>query len=206
MHPIYMLSGNYGLARNYNKRIDFTGTYAAEDRFETDRTNALVTLNETENQTQPAIIAQLNRGVDNNFRPILFGAIAKGARGMGYWKDGGSVGDIAKRPWWDELPKIAKEIEQMMPLIRADHKTSWSATCTHDKLIYGSRTVGEDHYMIIANPTRKTIDASFDLQNYQGKASVIADYFTKNRIGKLKEGTFSLTMPPQSTKVIAFVK
>ena len=206
MHPIYMLSGTYGLARKYNKRIDFTGTYVAQDRFETDITNALLTLNETQNQTQPAIIAQINRGVDNNFRPILFGAIAKGARGMAFWRDGGSVGDIAKQSWWSELPKIAKEIELMMPLIRANHKTSWSVKADNNKIIYGTRTVDNQGYMILANPTRKEISVTFTPNNLPYKVASIKDYFTKQSAGLVKENSFTITLLAQSSKVIKLVK
>ncbi|MCH9814591.1 MAG: hypothetical protein K0U47_11695 [Epsilonproteobacteria bacterium] len=206
MHPIYMLSGTYGLARKYNKRVDFTGTYAAEDHHESDRTNAFVTLNETENQTQPAIIAQLNRGVNNNFRPILFGAIAKGARGAAYWRDGGSVGDIAKRAWWSDLPKISQEIKQMMPLIRADHKTQWHAQSDHDKIIAGTRTVDNTCYMILANPTRKEIKTTFKLQNMPYETKSVIDYFTKVNIVKVVSNTITIILPPQSSKVITLVK
>ncbi len=206
MHPLYMLSGTYALAKKYNKRVDFTGTYVAEDMLETVRTNAFVTLNDTENQTQPAIIAQINRGVGNNFRPILFGAIAKGARGMGFWKDGGSVIKIEKQPWWGDLPKIAEEIKQMMPLIRADHKTSWGATSDHDKIIFGTRTVNNLGYMIIANPTRSEKTVTFTLHDLPYNTNSVQDYFTKKPTGKIQGNNLTITVAPQNSKVITLAK
>ena len=206
MHPIYMLSGTYGLARKYNKRVDFTGTYVAEDRYERDRTDAFSVLNQTQNQTQPAVIAQINRGVDKNFRPILFGAIAKGAKGMAFWRDGGSVGDISKQPWWKDLPKISKEIEQMMPLIRSNHKTSWSALSDEKELIYGTRTLNNIGYMIIANPTRVEKSVTFSLSNLPYKPTAVLDYFTNQKTGQTKEDGISLVIAPQSSKVIKLVK
>ena len=206
MHPIYMLSGTYALARKYNKRMDFTGTYVAEDRFETDRTKAFTILNETQNQTQPAVIAQINRGIDNNFRPILFAAIAKGAKGMAFWRDGGSAGDIAKQVWWDDLPKIAKEIEQMKPLIRTNHKTSWSATSNNDKLIYGTRTLDKTGYMIIANPTRSEKTVTFELHDLPYKPTSVQEYFTQKTIGKIQENKISFTIDAQDSKVIKLAK
>jgi hypothetical protein len=206
MHPIYMLSGTYALARKYNKWVDFTGTYAAEDMYETDRTKAFVTLNETQNQTQPAVIAQINRGVDKNFRAILFGAIAKGARGMAFWRDGGTAGDIKNQPWWSELPKISQEIKQMMPLIRADHHTSWSVKSDNNNLIFGTRTVNNIGYMIIANPTRSKKTVTFTLKNLPYKANLVKDYFTKKSITKVQNNNFSITMPPQSSKVIKLTR
>ncbi len=206
MHPIYMLSGTYGLARKYNKRIDFTGTYVAEDRFETDRTNAFTILNETQNQNQPAVIAQINRGVNKNFRPILFAAIAKGARGMAFWRDGGSVGDITKQPWWSDLPNIAKEIEQMMPLIRSDHKTSWSVTSDSRDVVFGTRSVNDIGYLILANPTRDEKRVTFTIHNLPYKVSIAEDYFTKEHLAKVENNQTTITVAPQSSKVVTLVK
>jgi len=207
MHPIYMLSGTYGVARKYNKRVDFTGTYVAEDRYETDRTDAFVTLNDTQNQTQPTIIAQINRGVGLNFRPILFGAIARGARGMAFWRDGGkNVGDISNKSWWSELPKISKEIELMMPLIRADHKTSWSVSTNNDKVIFGTRTVNGLGYMILANPTRSEKIVTFTLENFSYNPSAIIDYFTHKKIGKVQGDKVTLSIEAQNSKVIKLIQ
>jgi len=207
MHPLYMLSGTYGLARKFNKRIDFTGTYVAEDRYETDRTDAFVTLNDTQNQIQPAIIAEINRGVGLNFRPILFGAIARGARGMAFWRDGGkNVGDITDQPWWSDLPKISKEIKLMMPLIRANQNTSWSALSDEDKLIYGTRTVNNEGYMIVANPSRKEIKAHFEIKDFPYHFSAVEDYFTGKCIGNVEKQIIFIILPPQSSKVIKLVK
>ncbi len=205
-HPIYMLSGTYALARKYNKHVDFTGTYAAEDEFETDRTNAFATLNETENQTQPAIIAQINRGVGNNFRPILFGAIAKGARGVAFWKDGGSVVKIEEQPWWNNLPKIAQEIKLMMPLIQSDHHTTWSATSNQDKLIFGTRTLNNIGYMIISNPTRSEKSITFTVHNLPYKVRSVEDYFSKKQSGKVQGESITITVAPQNSKVIKLLK
>ena len=206
MHPLYMLSGTYALARKYNKWIDFTGTYVAEDMYEDDRTKAFVALNETENQNQPAVIAQINRGVDKNFRPILFGAIAKGARGMAFWRDGGSAIRVEKQPWWNTLPKISQEIKLMMPLIRANHHTSWSVKSDYAKLILGTRTVDNNGYIIIANPTRSEKTVTFTLESLPYTAKSVEDYFTKQSITKIQNSSFIIKMPPQSSKVIKLAK
>jgi len=224
MHPLYMLSGTYGLARVYNKRVDFTGTYVAVDTTETDRTNAFVTLNKTQNQTQPAVMAQINRGVGLNFRPILFGAIAKGAKGVAFWKDDQNASDIALKPWWSDLPKIAKEIELMMPLIQADTNNSWSVTrdtnitiptdtnstkiqiSTSDKIIYKTKTLDNKGYMIVANPTRAVHNLAFKIKNLPYKVKSINDYFTKKSISVVDKEAFTITLQPHGTAVLEFVK
>ena len=164
MHPLYMLNGDYGVARQYNNISDITGTYVALDRSPTPTIDALTVLQNMEHQTQPVVIAQINRGIGLNFRPILYGAVAKGAKGMGFWRDGGrGVGPIEKQPWWPDLPNIAREIKQMMPLIRADHHTKWQAKCDDDDLIFGTRTVKGIAYMILANPTEKKLTAKIPI-------------------------------------------
>jgi len=198
-HPIYMLNGTYAIARKYNKDIDFTGTYAAEDTYEKDRTNAFVTLNETENQTIPTIIAQINRGVGNNFKPILFGAIAKGARGVAFWRDSG---DIDQQPWWSLLPQISKEIELMMPLIRANHKPSWHVSSDIDKIIFGTRMVNDNGYIIVTNPTRREKTATLTMHDLPYTATVAKDYFTKKSFGQISENRLTITLAPQSSHVL----
>lgn len=202
MHPIYMLNGAYGLARKYSDNIDFTGTYVAEDRYETDRTPAFELLNQAENQTQPAVIAQINRGIGNNFRPILFGAIAKGAKGVAFWKDGAEAGDIQSQPWWRELPKIADEITSMMPLIQTSTDTSWSATADQQQLIVGTRTLDGKAYMIITNPNRKRIDTTCTLQGLSYQPTQAVDYFSHNAIANVQQNHFTMTLPPQSAYVL----
>ncbi len=206
MHPIYMLSGTYGLARKYNKRIDFTGTYVAQDHYDTDTTNAFTALNQTQNQTQPAVIAQINRGVGKNFRAILFAAIAKGAKGMAYWRDGGSVGDIEKRDWWSDLPKISKEIKAMMPLIIATHKTKWNVQSDEKKFIYGTRFVYENAYMIISNIAYTDKTAEFTIKDLPYNAIGVLDYFTNEEIAKIKNGKFSISIKAHGSKVIKLAK
>ena len=205
LHPLYMLSGTYAIARKYNKRVDFTGTYAAEDMYEDDRTKAFSTLNQTQNQNQPTIIAQINRGVDKNFKAILFGAIAKGARGMAFWKDGADGVNIEKQPWWDELPKISKEIEKMMPLITSTQFTSWSVACRDEKVVFGTREVNKEGFMIISNPTRKEKTVTFDIHELPYKATSIEDYFTHKTMGKVNNNSFSITLKPQSAEVLKLV-
>jgi hypothetical protein len=201
-HPLYMLNGTYGLARKYTKRVDLTGTYVAEDRTNKDITDAFVALNEAQNQTIPAVIAQINRGVGLNFRPILFAAISKGARGVAFWKDGGVAGDISKQPWWKDLPNIAKEIKLMMPLIQANHKTAWKVKSDNKKIIHGTRMLNNKAYMITSNPTSKAQKVTFEVKNLPYKAKSIKDYFSKKDIGKVNENSFTLTLQPYGSMVI----
>ena len=92
MHPIYALNGNEGLARKYKCEeahlTDITGNYIGSDNGEAGtRTDGFVVLDNIQGQRQPVVIAQINRGVGMEMRPRLYAAIAKGAKGMGFWRD-----------------------------------------------------------------------------------------------------------------------
>ncbi len=205
-HPIYMLSGSYGLARMYNNYVDLTGTYVAEDGYETPIVENFEVLDKTPGQQQPVVFAQINRGVGENFRAVLYGAIAKGARGVGFWRDGGSAGRIEKRPVAKQLPKIAKEIVQLMPLILTDHQTKWQATSSSEKLLYGTRELNGEAYLIVSNPTRKVVDAAFTFKGVPYQPRLAEDYFSHQKIGDVKNGVLSLSIQPHDALVVKLAR
>lgn len=202
MHPIYMLNGAYGQARKYNNLVDVTGTYVAFDRTDIPIVENFTGLQINENQKIPAVIAQINRGVGINFRSVLFGAIAKGAKGMGFWRDGGSGVNIENEPWWEDFPNIVSEINQMMPLIRESHFTDWFATCNNDELIFGSRNYNEKGHIIIANPTGNSIKASFTIENLNYEISNVKDYFSNSVISAPNKNVFTISIDARGTKIV----
>ena len=202
MHPIYMLNGAYGQARKYNDLVDITGTYVALDRTDRSMVHNFIGLQVSENQLLPAVIAQINRGVGLNFRPILFGAIAKGAKGLGFWRDGGSGINIEKAQWWNDFPNMVNEIEQMMPLIRESHFTNWTVECDNDAIIFGSRMHKNKGHLIIANPTNSRIVAKLTISDLPYSISSVKDYFTKQIIGDIDNNMIKITIDPHGTKVI----
>jgi len=87
------------------------------------------------------VIAQINRGVGDEMRPRIFGAIAYGARGIGFWRDSydpaGMPSDplrVENRDWWGDFPSISSEIDQMLAagLIQVPHWTEWSIDTDED--------------------------------------------------------------------------
>ena len=202
MHPIYMLNGAYGLARKYNNISDITGTYVAKDRTNTPLSENFTGLQINENQKQPAVIAQINRGVGLNFRPVLFGAIAKGAKGMGFWRDGGSGINIEKAQWWNDFPNMVNEIEQMMPLIRESHFTDWTVECDNDAIIFGSRMYKNKGHLIIANPTSTKIQANFTISGLPYSINLVKNYFDGSLVGEANSNTINMTIEANGSKVI----
>lgn len=202
MHPIYMLNGAYGLARKYNNISDITGTYVAKDRTKIPLSENFTGLQINENQKQPAVIAQINRGVGLNFRPVLFGAIAKGAKGLGFWRDGGSGINIEKAAWWNDFPNMVKEIEQMMPLIRESHFTDWTVECDNDALIFGSRMHKNKGHLIIANPTSAKIQANFTISGLPYSINLVKNYFDGLLAGEVNSNTLNIAIEAHGSKVI----
>ncbi len=201
--PIYMLNGAYGMARKYTNLVDITGTYVANDGSTESLINHLEIMDKTPNLTMPANFAQMNYGVGENFKAILFGAIAKGAKAMGYWRDGGSTGnDISSRAWWGSLPQIKTEIDQMMPLIRSDHHTSWSVECNNEKVTYGTRSIQDLGYMIISNPTAEEVKLSCIIKDLPYKITGVEDYFTKENQGSWSDNSIEIVLPRHGTQVI----
>lgn len=202
MHPIYMLNGAFGIARKYNDISDITGTYVAFDRTDRQIVQNFTGLQINENQLQPAVIAQINRGVGLNLRPILFGAIAKGAKGMGFWRDGGSGIDIEKALWWNDFPDMVREIEHMIPLIRESHFTDWTVSCDNNNLLYGSRMYNNKGHLIISNPTASRIQANFTIIGLSYRIGLVKDYFNNGIAGDINGNTITVTLNPYGTKVI----
>jgi len=202
MHPIYMLNGAYGLARKYNNISDITGTYVAKDRTNIPLSENFTGLQINENQKQPAVIAQINRGVGLNFRPVLFGAIAKGAKGIGFWRDGGSGINIEKAQWWNDFPNMVNEIEQMMPLIRESHFTNWTVECDNDGIIFGSRMHKNKGHLIIANPTNSRVNANFIISGLPYTIKLVKNYFTSSLVGESNGNTINITINAHDSKVI----
>ncbi|RUM64408.1 MAG: hypothetical protein DSZ05_07520 [Sulfurospirillum sp.] len=213
--PVYMLQGDYGLARKYNDLSDIAGAYVATNRLVED-TNLIEQpsiyeyeiMDRTPNQTQPVVFAEITRGVQENFRPVLFGAIAKGARGAAFWRDGGSSGDITKRRWWNDLPNIKAEINKMMTagIIQADHNPAFSTTASNPKIIAGTRVVNGVGYIIAANPTNRAVTSSYTLNGLGYTPSALQDFITGAGTGTVSGSSVTFTIPAYGSKVIKLLQ
>jgi len=131
--PVYIVNGSPNLApqyKNHRHRIaDITGTYIGNKGF---GTNNFTVLDNSPNQKMPVAIAQIN-GNKVPLRTRLYGAIAHGAKGMGYWRD--------------FTPNV-KEVEALMPLIRQPHWTTWKVRADNDMIDIGTREYQNECYII----------------------------------------------------------
>jgi len=217
LHPIYALQGNEGIARKYNSSnvhmTDVVGGYVTQATSATHPDESrgalqLVTLDNIEQQRNPVVLAQINHGVGMLFRPRIFTAIAKGAKGIGFWKDdvdGGTLGSdaipVQDQPWWDDLPNIRREIDQLLPIIRMPHWTNWSLSSDNSLTDYGTRDYQGTGYVIVTNEKDSAQSVTFTIFNLPYAASAAKNFFTDEIEADVNNNQFTVTIPAYGSKV-----
>lgn len=198
-HPIFALQGNYGIARTFAAEgvTDMVGTYVS------DEARRLLLLDRIEGQRNPVVFAQINLGVGRLFRPTLYTAIIKGAKGMSFWRDcyRSKTGEqVEDQPWWPDLPNLRREIDQMLPLIRQPHWTNWRVvTETNTPLHIGTRDFMGEGYILLANWTDKPVPVKFRAEGLSYPPIALLDYFNGRR---LSAGPFlQVTVPAYGSAV-----
>jgi len=223
-HPHYMLAGQYGHTRIYNKFINITGTYTARGLTASSPVTYvgepliynLQMQDYAENQNTPSVIGQFNDGTNEKFRALIFGGIAKGMKGFGYWRDSargethlGRILDVTKQVWWDDLPSIASEIQKMLNagLIQSSHLISFKAIANKpiDKIISGTRLLNNIGYIIIGNTTSKDEKVTFHLQNLGYTPTLVTDFFTGSTTGIISGNSIKITLPAYTSKVLKLI-
>ncbi len=219
LHPIYMLNGNPGVARKYSNDLvnfmDLTGAYVGKGwgAVGDGDVSSLEILDNSPDQNTPAVIAQLQASIGKSFRPILFASIAKGAKGMGFWRDFyyKDTPDprrirVENTLWWNDLPNIKKEIDLMMPLIRQPHWTTWDAKTDDNKVVIGTRELNNIGYIILANLSSKQKHIKISLNNLPYTPKTVQDYFTNKIVSKINNNSFTITLKPHSSGVYKLSK
>jgi hypothetical protein len=201
-HPMHVLQGNYGVARGYdNDTYDFqdlTGAYAAGDA------NALVVLNNLQNRKTPVNIAQINRGVGNQMRPRFWGAVAKGARGFGMWRDAEDQ-PVEQMEWWDDFPQIRAEVDALLPVLRQPHWVDWTVAVSPDNVECGGREYEGGAYLIIANPNGTAINPSFTISGLSYTAEIVRDAFSGWVIKSNPGNSFNMEIAAHDARIIRLV-
>ncbi|MCF6177035.1 MAG: LamG domain-containing protein [Victivallaceae bacterium] len=220
MHPIYFLQGNEGVARKYNTSSisinDIVGDYVTHDNPSTSPEEnrgafGLITLDNIEGQQAPVVMAQINIGVGMRFRARLFTAIAKGAKGVGFWRDTyyapGATVDPTRPPiedqlWWNDLPAINSEINQMLPIIRMPHWTTWSLASSSSLINFGTRDYEGRGYIIVTNESATAITTTFTLTSLPYTATAARNFFTGIIAANISNSQFTVTVPAYGSLVL----
>lgn len=232
MHPIYQLQGETGLSRKYNAigfvsgsnvngvpaLSDVVGTYVHQDPRNSSITTTsftgstkgwgLTLLGNLQAQTQPVSFAQFGspQYSGNNFVAAAYVAIAKGARGIGYWKDcvsaantctnvnGTPIKPIDQNLWWKDLPALAAAINSQLELIRTPHWTTWALTktSTNDNVEFGTRTLNGKAYIIAGNESPGNASPTFSISGLAYAPSYVINAVTKDAIASVSNGSFTL--------------
>jgi len=169
------------------------------------RTDEFIILDNNQNQRQPAVFAQINRGVGLEMRPRLFGAIAHGAKGLSFWRD--YAEDVTGLPWWGDFPNIADEIDQMMDagLIQRPHWTEWSLDTPTEGIDFGTRDLDGEGYLVAANYNDAASVVTFTLDGLDYTPVEVRDFFTDAVVATLVGNQFDVTIPANGSGVYRLV-
>ena len=221
--PIYMLQGNYGLARTFSKAglMDLVGTYFLGDEGTGGvggGKDGVIVLNHVEGQESPFSIAQFNDvNGGGEMRARIYRSIILGAKGFGFWRDCYSSSCLAtsanklvpidQKLWWGDMPNLRREIDQLLPLIRQPHWTAWRAEILNSASVYiGTRDLDNIGYLVLANAAQDAKNVQVTVSGLNYTAVTAQDYFTGRAVATIENGTFSLELPGsaigQGTKVL----
>ena len=211
-HPIYILQGAYNAARMYRNAggvpmADVTGTYiSGENTGGAGSPGGVTMLQNIQNQTQPVTFTQMNivwkgTGV-GAFRADVYTYITKGARGAGFWRDlyipdpTVPATRVDQTDWWPDVPNVRREIDQMLPLIRQPHWTTWKAAYNAAlPLSVGTRDYQGQGYLIVANNTSAPVTVTFTLTGLPYTPQRVVDYFSGNTVAAVSGNAFTVTLP-----------
>jgi len=212
MHPIYALQGNHGIARTYTDAggthfTDVTGVYmeGGDTGGASGSAGGLTILDRIEGLANPAAFIQINYGVGMHFRSRLYAGIAQGGKAMGFWADhyGNPAGGtpVEDRPWWSDFPNMRREIDQMLPLIRQPHWTSWQVTSSSGGVNFGTRDYNNEGHIIVANPNDTAKTTTFALSSLPYAPASVRNFFDSAFIASVTGGQFTVTIPAYGSAV-----
>ncbi len=208
-HPIYILNGHAGVQRIFSKRLsDVCGTYTGFSPLEgMEAGNGSFDLMQyLEKQDIPVSIGHINSVEDTfyGFRLRVYYCLIKGAKGICWWGDGRSGLPLAENcAWWNDIPNLRDEIDQMMPIIKRPHWTTWSVTCSDSNIMFNTREYASDGYMIVMNPTSNSSINTFTINNFY--STEVWNYFDDSFAASVINNQFTVLMPAHSTALYRLV-
>ena len=213
-HPIYALQGQDGIARRYNNSIvtitDIVGSYI--DGTSKDSMDILLRLDNLEKQQNPLGGAfVISQGIGLKFRPRVFNAIAHGAKSVSFFMDrydlfpvndnATSYKDVTAQLWWSDLPNIRREIDQLMPIIRQPHWTSWQLSSNNSLVNFGTRDYNGEGYIIATNEDNSDLPVTFSLKGLPYTPTTVKNFFTRAIEAQVTGSQFTVTIPAYGSKV-----
>ncbi|MBN1672663.1 MAG: fibronectin type III domain-containing protein [Kiritimatiellae bacterium] len=211
LHPIYMLLGNEGVTRRYC--TDFAHSTDVVGDYTGGHGDGLVVIDNIERQRNPVSFGQINLGVGEQFRAIVYTSIMRGARAIGFWRDlylpseeFPEFGPIETRPWWPDMPNIRREIDRLMPLIRQPHWTDWQLGTSNTRVNHGTRDYLGEGYVLVANPRSTAETVTYTISGLSYTPTAAHDYFSHEEVTPILGGQFTVTIAPRATAVYRLVR
>ena len=198
IHPILMLQGDSGMFRQHNGMVDLGMTYdRAVDNF---------ILQRIDGQQLPWTMVVLSEIEDPGvLRSSVYRELAIGARGIAFYRDPLSSGRrIEALPIWQEFPILRTEVDQLMPVLRATHWTTWTAVASSSDVTIGTRDRGGECYVILSNALAKPLDFQVSLFGLPYTPAMLTDFFTGQQIPmtvKEPAGIAAVSLGPHGTAV-----
>jgi hypothetical protein len=134
----------------------------------------------------------------------LYNSIILGAKAMGYWRDcykgcseefQKSVGPVDKKPWWPDFPNLRHEVDELLPLIRQPHWTSWNVKIDVPDVRVGTRNLKGEAYLILVSQTSRKQNVTLTLDGLPYPAKEVRDYFNDKKVMSVLGNAFSVTLP-----------
>jgi hypothetical protein len=131
-----------------------------------------------ENVKIPKSVFVIDSPQDVYLENMVYAALARGGKGFAFWRDGDTQPEIETKTWWDDFPRISKDMNKLLPLIKTPHWTDWellhSLNDDEDGIVVGKRDYDSKRCMIVASRSEKDEVVTFttpdrdmgDLYNY----------------------------------------
>lgn len=183
-------------------------------------------LQEMAGLTAPAGYCQLQSGLGISFRAIVYRCLGEGGHRIGFWADNaqsGCVGDACaggaghgygsypldavdgsgqpREPWFagGDGPRIAREINQLLPVLKTALPTDWSASSSNSNVGAWARSYGGEAHVFLANFSTTTQTTTITLAGVGGATtSNLRNYFTGATVtpDAATSSTITITLPP----------
>ena len=217
-HPVYTLKGQMFQARALKNIVDVVGNCITPgvDSPSTGgwRLFSFDNIQETKLPMGIGIVTGCNdmkRREAEGLRVDFYTAIIKGARAVSYYRD--PICNSGGKHIWEtslgsEVGVLRKEMEQLLPLIRENHWTGWSASSSSLDIVFGTRDNGKEGFIFAANPNESAITTSFAISGLDSVyiPSHAEDFFTDETVAEISGNSFTVTIPAYGTAVYRLVR
>ena len=205
MHPIYGLQGHEGVTRTYKNLTDICGDYITGNinQFPYENNHGIIIQDYIEEQPNMAAFGQINLiSTAGEMRRRVYDILIAGGKGFGFFRDGGTQGgDVTQRGWWASFPTIRAEIDQLLPIIKQPHWTTWSVTSSTNPIQLGTRDYNNEGYIIAVNDINSPITTTIILTGLGYTPTSVKNYFTGATVTTVANSRFTVTIPAYGSAV-----